>query len=115
MLKAFGRCTPVLFDMALESINAKFMQVIFRLGGDKHQRFIHIYLNWKRIVGDLLSERSHPLKLERDTLFVGVENSTWMQELILLKPKIIQKYQNALGENLQDIVFIIKSKRKKKK
>lgn len=101
--------------MALESINAKFLQVIYRLGGDKHQRFIHIYLNWKRIVGDLLSERSNPIKLERDTLFVGVENSTWMQELILLKPKIMLQYRNTMGEELQDIIFIIKSKRKKKK
>jgi hypothetical protein len=101
--------------MALTALDSRIRQVINNLGGEKHQRFIGLYLAWKSVVGDLLSERSHPIKIENNTLFVGVENSAWMQELILLKPKIMQKYKSMFQEELQDIVLIIKAKGKRRK
>lgn len=101
--------------MAFKPVDNGFSRVIYRLGGDKYHDFIRIFLAWRGIVGDLLSERSHPVKLAKRVLFVGVENSTWMQELILLKPEILKKCQIVLNNELDDIVFIIKSKRKKTK
>lgn len=93
----------------------RFQSVIYRLGGDRYERFIRIFLAWKRLVGELLAERSHPIKLENNVLFVGVQNSAWMQELILLKTDILKNYKNQFGEDLQDIIFIIKAGRKTKK
>ncbi|MCB5272165.1 MAG: DUF721 domain-containing protein [Candidatus Cloacimonetes bacterium] len=92
----------------------RFQSVIYRLGGERHQRFIRVYLAWKQLVGDLLSERSHPVKLDNDVLFVGVQNSAWMQELILLKADIIKNYKSQFGEDLQDIIFTIRTGRKRK-
>lgn len=100
--------------MALKQLDKQLHQVIYQLGGEKHRRFIHLFMAWKQVVGELLAERSHPIKIEHNTLFVGVENSAWMQELILLKPKIMHKYRALFQEELQDIVYIIKSKRKRK-
>ncbi len=88
---------------------------MYKIGGEKHERFISLFLAWKSVVGELLAERSHPIKIEQNTLFVGVENSAWMQELLLLKPKILQKYKTAYHEELQDMVLIIKSKGKRKR
>jgi len=101
--------------MSLIFAGPRIQDLIYRLGGERHQRFIHIFLNWKSMVGDLLAERSHPVKLDRDTLFVAVENSAWMQELILLKEDIIKNYQKRCHEELRDIIFIIKTKRNRKK
>ncbi|MCD8479959.1 MAG: DUF721 domain-containing protein [Candidatus Cloacimonetes bacterium] len=101
--------------MAFTSLDSRLRQVVFKLGGEKHQRFISLYLAWKGVVGELLAERSHPIRIDHNTLFVGVENSAWMQELILLKPKIMKQYKALFHEELQDMVFIIKSKGKKKK
>lgn len=101
--------------MALSGLNTNLRRVLYKIGGEKHERFISLYLAWKSVVGELLAERSHPIKIEQNTLFVGVENSAWMQELVLLKPKILQKYKNAYHEELQDMVLIIKSKGKKKR
>ena len=93
----------------------RFQSVIYRLGGERHQRFIRVFMAWKQLVGDLLSERSHPVKLDNDVLFVGVQNSAWMQELIFLKADIIKNYKSQFGEDLQDIIFTIRTGRKRKK
>lgn len=99
--------------MAFSSLANNSQSLIYRLGGEKYARFVHIYLNWKRVVGDLLASRSHPLKLEKDVLFVAVQNNTWMQELVILKPDIMSKYKNIFEEELAEIVFLIGNKPKK--
>ena len=101
--------------MALSRADNRFQSVIYRLGGERHQRFIRVYLAWKHLVGELLSERSHPVKLDNNVLFVGVQNSAWMQELILLKADIIKNYKSQFGEDLQDIIFTIRTGRKRKR
>jgi predicted nucleic acid-binding Zn ribbon protein len=101
--------------MALKLADQRYQNVIYRLGGERYERFIHVFLGWKKLVGSLLAERSHPVKLENSVLFVGVQNSAWMQELILLKPDILKKYKSQFGEDLQDIIFIIRTQRKRKK
>jgi predicted nucleic acid-binding Zn ribbon protein len=100
--------------MALSGLNTN-LRRCYTSRRREHERFISLYLAWKSVVGELLAERSHPIKIEQNTLFVGVENSAWMQELVLLKPKILQKYKNAYHEELQDMVLIIKSKGKRKR
>jgi len=100
--------------MAFLLADKRFQDILYRLAGEKFSRFVHVSLCWKRIVGDLLAERSQPVKLENQVLFVGVQNSTWMQELILLKQDILSKYAQ-YSEELLDIVFIIKSPKKRNK
>ncbi|MDI3503612.1 MAG: hypothetical protein PWP64_548 [Candidatus Cloacimonadota bacterium] len=101
--------------MALQLAGNSFRKLIYRLGGEKYKRFIHVFFAWNQLVGELLAERSHPLKIEHDVLFVGVQNSAWMQELILLKDDILKKYKNKFGEELQDIIFIIYTVKKREK
>ncbi len=101
--------------MSLLRADNQFQDLIYRLGGDRYQRFIRVYLAWKRLVGELLAERSNPVKLENNILFVGVQNSAWMQELILLKADIIKNYKSQFGEDLQDIIFTIRTGRKRRK
>lgn len=101
--------------MAFLRADNRFQSVIYRLGGEKHQRFISVYLAWKKLVGELLAERSHPVKLDNNVLFVGVQNSAWMQELILLKTDILKNYKSQFGEDLQDIVFTIRTGHRRRK
>ncbi|PKN73065.1 MAG: DUF721 domain-containing protein [Candidatus Cloacimonetes bacterium HGW-Cloacimonetes-3] len=99
--------------MAFNSIIELSHDLVYRLGGDKYQGFIHVYLCWKRVVGDLLSSRSHPIKLENHILYVGVQNNTWMQELLLLKQDIISKYKTLHQEEIAEIIFLISSPKRK--
>jgi hypothetical protein len=99
--------------MAFNSVNTYSGNLIYRLGGDKYRGFIHVFMCWKKVVGDLLSSRSHPIRFEQGILYVAVENNTWMQELILLKANIISKYKSIFQEEIADIIFLISSPKRK--
>lgn len=100
--------------MSFIRADSNFHKLILALGGERYSHFIQAYFSWQRIVGDLLAERSHPIKLDNDILYVGVQNSTWMQELVLRKADIISKYA-AYGENINDIIYLINSPKRRKK
>ena len=99
--------------MALRSVSQCSANLIYSLGGEKYQRFIHVFLCWKGVVGDLLASRSHPFKIELGVLFVAVQNNTWMQELSLLKNDIKAKYKTMFQEEIAEIVFVISSPKRK--
>ncbi|HHV37700.1 MAG TPA: DUF721 domain-containing protein [Candidatus Cloacimonetes bacterium] len=100
--------------MSLKPIDNNLKELISRIGGERYHRFINVFMAWKSVVGELMAERSYPIRLDKNTLFVGVQNSAWMQELMLLKPDIIQKYKEKHNEELSDIVFLITSTRKRR-
>lgn len=99
--------------MAFTPITKQSENLLYRIGGEHYQRFIHIYLAWKNVVGELLSSRSHPMKLEGVVLYVAVQNNTWMQELILLKKDILKKYKLMYQEEIAELVFLISSPKRK--
>jgi len=99
--------------MAFVSITKQSENLLYRLGGERYQRFIHIYLVWKNVVGELLSSRSYPMKMEGDVVYVAVQNNTWMQELILLKKDILKKYKSLYQEEIAELVFLISSPKRK--
>lgn len=101
--------------MGLRLIDTEFKNILFRLGGEKYRRFIVSYLNWEVLVGKLLAERSHPIKVEQHVLYVGVENNSWMQELTLLKSDILSRLRAKFDADINEIVFVIRTKRRKKK
>jgi predicted nucleic acid-binding Zn ribbon protein len=68
-------------------------------------RQLEIYANWPRLVGNDVARNSRPLKLRNGTLTLAVANATWMQQLTMLKPTLLQAINDNLG---QGIVFDIK-------
>ena len=67
----------------------------------KGQPGVHpeIWARWTDIVGANLARRTMPRSLQGKTLFVDVANSTWMQEISFLKPRLIEQLGEAVGEN----------------
>lgn len=98
---------------SFKPMNRLCSRLVYQLGGEKYHGFIQAYQSWKGIVGELLASHSHPCKFENHVLFVAVSNSTWMQELVLLKPAILKKYQPIMEEGISEIVFLISSPRRK--
>ena len=94
--------------MAWQPLSKFTDSILERIAGDKFAGFLSILRHWQDIVGDLLAERSCPVKYENNVLFVGVKNNTWMQELILTKQRIIDSYRQKLKINIRDIVFLIR-------
>jgi hypothetical protein len=84
--------------------------LVLKLAGEKYRFLALIALSWREIVGDILAERSTPEKYEHHVLFVRVSNSTWMQELVLIKPQIISRMNDLLKLQVNEIIFLAGNK-----
>ncbi len=100
--------------MPWSSIGNFCQDFVLRIAGDKYRFLALIALNWKNVVGDLLAERSTPEKYEHHVLFVKVSNPTWMQELILIRQQIMDRLNNLLDLQVNDMVFFTGGKHAKK-
>jgi len=60
----------------------------------------HLLEVWYKAVGPQISAQTRPDKLRRNTLFVKVSSSVWMQQLHNLKSDIIEKVNHLMGKEL---------------
>ena len=63
----------------------------------EEQRLLEV---WQKAVGPQISVQTRPDRLKRNTLFVKVSSSVWMQQLHILKQEIIEKINQLLGKEL---------------
>ena len=71
-----------------------------------------IFSFWEDIAGTKLSKFSKPQKIKYSKLFVSASSPVIIQELNLIKEKLIQKtnnYSKALGIEIKDIIFDYKN------
>ncbi len=95
--------------MAWNSLDNELNRVLLQIAGDKYRDYVKAYRCWKAVVGELLAEKSFPIRFENKVLYVGVRNSSWMQELSLLKKSLITKYRVEYNIEIKEIVLLIKS------
>ncbi len=60
---------------------------------------------WDDVVGPQIARYAQPLRIRGSVLEVRVENATWMQQLQLLKPKILRELNGRLGGQVLDDIF----------
>ncbi|MBM4271105.1 MAG: DUF721 domain-containing protein [Deltaproteobacteria bacterium] len=79
----------------------------------KHKIFIrseetHLSDTWNRAVGPQIAAQTRPARIKKNTLFVNVSTSIWMQQLHFLKEEIMEKYNLQSGrEPITNIYFSI--------
>jgi predicted nucleic acid-binding Zn ribbon protein len=62
---------------------------------------------WERIVGDTIGKNTEIVRIENGTLYVQAKNSAWRNELIFVKPAILNKIRdNYPDSGVEDIFFI---------
>ncbi|HHE40293.1 MAG TPA: DUF721 domain-containing protein [Candidatus Cloacimonetes bacterium] len=68
---------------------------------------------WRRIVGDILDNKTRILKLDNNVLYILVENNVWLQELVLKKTEILDQLNAQLDPPFQikNIVFSLSNKK----
>lgn len=54
------------------------------------------WLIWDKLVGEQIARRARPLRLRQNVLEVQVDHPVWMQQLQMLKPKILEKLQQKI-------------------
>lgn len=60
---------------------------------------------WPEIVGDMLSKQTKPKKIERNMLWISVENAALNYELSMMKVDILSKIFEHTQSNYKDIKF----------
>lgn len=66
-------------------------------GMDVKLREYQAWQIWDEVVGPQIAARARPLRIRDGVLEVRVEQPVWMQQLQLLKPKILAKLNERLG------------------
>lgn len=49
---------------------------------------------WPKIVGEPLARKTHPLRIQSSTLWIGVSSPAWANELQLLQCELLEKIQS---------------------
>ncbi len=96
--------------MAFKQIGNRLHKLLFKIAGSENKPLIILALQWKEIVGKILAERSFVYKMENKTVFIGVTNNVWMQELTLNKQMILKRIKERCKLDLKDIIFISRTK-----
>ncbi len=65
-----------------------------------------IFRAWEEIVGESIAAQTRPRAIRNEILFIDVSHPTWVQQLQFLKPVLLQKINDFLGEpRFNDIRF----------
>jgi len=74
-----------------EQVGSLLKQLLSDQGlGERLSRY-QAWLIWDKLVGEQIANRARPLRLRQGVLEVQVDHPVWMQQLQLLKPKILEK------------------------
>lgn len=71
-----------------------------RMGVLEQSRQLEIYTRWHELVGQDVARHSRPMKFKNGNLTVAVSSPTWMQQLTMLKPTLLQSLANTLGQGM---------------
>ena len=79
-----------------EKVGGVLNQVLGNQGlADQLNRY-QAWLVWDQLVGKQIAQRARPLRLRQNVLEVEVDHPVWMQQLQMLKPKILEKIQQQI-------------------
>ncbi len=94
-------------------INSIIENLIQNLSEKGFSREIKTAFLWRRIVGDILDNKTRILKLENNVLHILVENNIWLQELVLKKTEILDQLNSQLDPpyQIKNIIFSLSNKR----
>ncbi len=74
-----------------EPVGKLLKQVLGDKGMDDRLNRYQAWLIWDKVVGEQIANRARPLRFRQGILEVQVDHPVWMQQLQMLKPKIIEK------------------------
>ncbi|KAA0224980.1 DUF721 domain-containing protein [Fimbriimonadia bacterium ATM] len=76
-------------------------------------RAISVMKRWKEIVGEVIGARTAPERFERGELCISTLSSVWAQEIRLRADAILQRLNEAAGEELFTSLRIVNARSRK--
>ncbi len=81
-------------------------ELVENLGIRKKLREQEVFSRWEETVGERIAKVARPTRMLKGTLFVGVSNGAWRNELSMRKQEIIARLNETLAEEIvKDIKF----------
>lgn len=90
----------------IERISATIEKLLARRGLSARIREYRVFGVWDQAVGDVLARHAQPGAIRGKKLTVTVDSSAWMQQLSLLRPEIIEKLNQVLGEGAVESITL---------
>ena len=76
-------------------------------GVSEKLRSYQVVGEWENIVGALIGKNTELARVENGTLYVKVKSGPWRNELIFMKPRILEKIRHTYPDSgIADIFFI---------
>lgn len=90
------------------SISTLLPSLVQEQGWERQLELHSIFLKWREIVGEEMSEHARPLKVTRSVLWLEVENSSWLQQLQYEKFELLESLNLFLRQaRLKDIKMVL--------
>jgi hypothetical protein len=80
-------------------------ELLARWGMEGKLREYQAFLVWDEVVGPQIAVRAQPAKIRSGVLEVRVDQPVWMQQLQLMKPKILARLNERLGDRVINDIF----------
>jgi len=89
-----------------EGIDALITALLQKKGLQSQLQRYRAWLCWDEVVGPQIAQHARPLRLRDALLEVRVDQAVWMQQLQLLKPMIVKKLNERLGDDTIHDLFL---------
>jgi predicted nucleic acid-binding Zn ribbon protein len=82
-------------------------RVVERLGLDRRRSDAELVKVWNDLIDPAVTAHAQPTRLVRGTLFVTVDSSAWLSEIVRYRhPEILEQLQHSFGrERVKKIAF----------
>jgi predicted nucleic acid-binding Zn ribbon protein len=87
---------------SLDSFSIILSGLAKRLGLQTHLFEVRLQQQWREIIGEPVGSHTWPVQVRFKKLYLIVRNSVWLQQLMFLKPTLLDK---AGSELITDIAF----------
>ncbi|HJU28760.1 MAG TPA: DUF721 domain-containing protein [Candidatus Binataceae bacterium] len=87
-------------------VGATIQNLLSKLDTEGHFEIVRLIRLWPDIVGDTIARRTEITGLKFHTAVVKVSGAMWIQELNLMKPQILARVREAMGDGVRDIRFV---------
>lgn len=90
-----------------QQIGGPLQEILARLDTEGHFEIVRLMRLWPEAVGETIARRTQVAALKFHVATVKVSGAMWIQELNLMKPQILARLNDALGnDTIRDLRFV---------
>ncbi|HTT76271.1 MAG TPA: DUF721 domain-containing protein, partial [Candidatus Binataceae bacterium] len=91
-----------------QQVGAALHGILAQLDSGGHFDLIRLIRIWPETVGEAIARRTEVASVKFHTAVVKVSGAMWIQELNLMKPQILSRLREALGDDsVRDLRFVM--------